>query len=101
MELTVIDADNEAHRIAYRHFEYANLLDLIINNFYSEIGECKGKGLCGTCIVEIINGELQSERCPDETFTLNVNGMTHPKYRLACQLPLDKKLNNLTFKEIG
>ena len=100
MEVTVIDQYNEVHKMTYRHLEYPSLMELIINSYYSEIGECKGRGLCGTCIVEVVKGKLKSERLSGEMHILKVNGREHPKYRLACQLTLDIKLNNLIFREI-
>ena len=58
MQVTVIDSDQTTYQIVYKKHEYANLMELMVNTFYSEIGACRGKGLCGTCCVKIIDGKI-------------------------------------------
>lgn len=100
MVVTVIDTDNETHEINFRHLEYSSLMELMVNTYFTEIGECRGRGLCGTCIVEVIGEELRADKSPDEEHILKVNDRNDPKYRLACQLILDKKIDTMIFKEI-
>lgn len=101
MEVTVIDIYEEIHKIPYRRYEYRSLMELIVNTYYSEIGECKGKGLCGTCIVEIIGEDINNSVSKEEHNTLKVNNKNYPQYRLACQLILDEKINNSIFKVVS
>ncbi|MEW7279831.1 2Fe-2S iron-sulfur cluster-binding protein [Aquimarina sp. 2201CG1-2-11] len=101
MKLTIIDFDNEIHLINYSRLEYPNLMELIVNTFYTEIGECKGRGLCGTCIVEIITGEIICNKSDQENHTLKIACKNTPRYRLACQIVLNKTLDNSVFKLVN
>lgn len=101
MNLTVLDSDNEIHHIAYVRLEYPSLMELISNTYYTEIGECKARGLCGTCIIEALAGYKEEAIGTQEKHTLEVNNAIEKKYRLACQILLDDKINGAFFKEIG
>lgn len=100
MNVTIIDIDNESHLIKYKRFEYPNLMELIVNTYYSEIGECKGKGLCGTCVLELVYGKFTNTLSKQEQHTLLVHKKGGKGFRLACQIVLDKNLDGLTFKVI-
>ena len=80
--------------------EYRNLMALITDKIYVEdFGECKGMGMCGTCVIEIIKTEnefLSFER--NEKATIKNTGITNPNYRLACQILVDEQLKNMTFR---
>ena len=99
MIVNVIDLDNKIHTLEYKRLEYPSLMELIINSYYSEIGECKGRGLCGTCIVELIRG---FEDQPVDTLEKNTLWAHNAdkKNRLACQISLDYKTNGAVFKEL-
>ena len=99
MTVNVIHIDNKIHALEYTRLEYPSLMDLIINTYYSEIGECKGKGLCGTCIVEVIKGFEDQMIMTQEKHTLKVHNATKNN-RLACQISLDNKINGAVFKEL-
>ena len=96
MQITVIDTANETHVIPFKRHEYASLMELIVNTCHDEIGECKGRGLCGTCVVEIGEGSFLKEQPNDkerEVFqTLNLEG---EQVRLACQLMLTQELDGV------
>ena len=97
MQVIIKDSCNEIYDIEYGYFEYPNLMELIVNTFYSEIGECKGRGLCGTCVVEIVDGNKNIAMDELEKYTLQVNEKEE-NHRLACQLLLDENINGSTFK---
>ncbi len=99
--INIIDAYNEVYKLSYRRFEYPNLMELIINNLYDDIGECLGRGLCGTCHVELVSDHVISEILDiNEKETLSKLNNTGINSRLACQIILDEKINNMTFKII-
>ena len=98
MVVNIIDINNKIHTLEYKRLEYPSLMELIINSYYTEIGECKGRGLCGTCIVEIIKGFDDQKIMELEKHTLKVNNATKNN-RLACQISLDNKINGAVFKE--
>jgi len=99
IQFILIDGD-EKYTVNTYNSEYRNLMVLINEKVYLEdFGECKGMGRCGTCIVEVINtgGELYSFDRNEEA-TIKKTGITNPNYRLACQILIDEKLANATFK---
>lgn len=100
MKVTIIDVDQETHTLAYSHLEYPNLMELIHSAYYSEMGECRGKGLCGTCMVQVISGNMGIPINEQEKQTLKVNGVIGEKYRLACQMMLNEDIDGNIFKEI-
>ena len=52
---------------------------------------CRGKGLCGTCTVEIESGDVAPLN-EIETKKLGSKLKEHPKLRLACQLEINDNL---------
>lgn len=100
MIVYVKDLENEMHSIEFKRLEYPSLMELIFNTYYTEMGECKGRGLCGTCVIEIIEGYEGQSMKAQERETLHVNDIRDKKYRLACQILLDDKINGAVFKEL-
>ena len=98
--VNIITTDNELISIPFRRFEYPNLMELIIDTTYEDIGECLGRGLCGTCHVKLQTGVLNDFIEPVERETLKKLNNIGTNSRLACQIILDEKINNLTFKII-
>jgi 2Fe-2S ferredoxin len=80
--------------------EYRNLMMLIFDKIYVEdFGECGGMGRCATCVVEIIESDHilpASDR--NESATIKKTGITDSNIRLACQIPVNELLNNITLK---
>lgn len=99
--VNIIDTYNEVYKISYRQFEYPNLMELIIDNLYDDIGDCLGRGLCGTCHVKLVSGECNYKVYENEKLTLSKLYNTDESSRLACQIILDKNINHTTFKIIS
>ena len=98
--VNIITSNNEFIEIPFNRFEYPNLMELVVDRYYEDIGECLGRGLCGTCHVKLIEGSLNDTKDISETKTLNQVNYVDNTSRLACQIILDEKINNLTFKII-
>ncbi len=99
IQFTLIDGEEE-HVVNTYTSEYRNLMVLINEKIYLEdFGECKGMGRCGTCVVEVIDndGGLHSFDRNEEA-TIKKTGITNPNYRLSCQILIDEKLTNATFR---
>jgi len=97
----LIDYDGVTTEVLTYEGEYRNLMVLIRDKvFFGYFGDCGGQGRCGTCVVEIIDAppELrQYER--NEAMTLQKNDITDTKYRLACQIYIERtRLNNAHFR---
>lgn len=101
MQVTVIDTDDNRYQIDYERWEYPNLMELITNTYYSEIGACRGRALCGTCIVKVIDGKTPKEaQSKQEKYTLIVNNSDEKEHRLSCQIVLDEQMHEAVFRVI-
>lgn len=98
--LITIEYEDEIHKLTTFTSEYRSLMHLIFDKIYTDdFGDCKGVGRCGTCIVEILNNITianQSDR--NEAATLSKLEHSTPTSRLACQILIDEKINNLHCK---
>lgn len=100
-QVHIITTNNSLIKIPFKRYEYPNLMELIVNTYYEDIGECLGRGLCGTCHVKLVKGTYQNPKDHTETNTLNHLYFTDETSRLACQILLDETIDNLTFKLIS
>lgn len=98
--LTIITSNNKRIEIPFKRFQYPNLMELIVDTYYEDIGECLGRGLCGTCHVKLLSGSINDRMEPVEIETLKNVYNYDSNSRLACQIMLDEKINNMTFKII-
>lgn len=99
--VTIILLDGESHTVSFRRHAYNNLMELIVNDLYENIGDCKGHAWCGTCHVELTVGELREDMTRDETMTLEKLSNTVSSSRLACQIMTDERINGMTFRVLG
>ncbi|SMP61616.1 ferredoxin, 2Fe-2S [Neorhodopirellula lusitana] len=129
--ITVILLDGQQHVVEFRRHAYNNLMELIVNELYENIGDCKGHAWCGTCHVEILTNEtvagetltgeavaseIQSGEIlenaalnappiepmtRDEVMTLGKLPNTVPSSRLACQIMVDELIDNAVFRVRG
>lgn len=83
--------------------EYRDLKCLIQDKLYTEeFGQCGGMGKCGTCLVEIsglTRGSASLIR--NETITLERMALSRPCIRLACHVPVNQDLSNLSIKVLS
>ncbi len=92
-----VDYNNELHILeAYPH-EYRSLMHFIFDRIYIEdFGDCRGMGRCGTCLVEILNHQYAGDDYQrNELTTLTRLGDVIPNTRLACQILVDERIDNL------
>lgn len=98
--LNIITTDNSLVNIPFRVFEYPNLMELIIDTYYEDIGECLGRGLCGTCHVKVVSGIMEHTMDFIEKETLSKTYNSDSNSRLACQIMLTRGIDTMTFKII-
>lgn len=97
--VTIIDTIDQVHEINFKHHEYRNLMELIVDNYYEEIGECRGRGMCRTCFVTIDEkSNIDKKRAHKISF---INSPHTMEYLFACQILVDENINNMTFKVLG
>ncbi|MGE5944685.1 MAG: 2Fe-2S iron-sulfur cluster-binding protein [Flavobacteriales bacterium] len=98
--VNIISTNNKQIEIPFKRFQYPNLMELIVDTYYEDMGECLGRGLCGTCHVKLQSGYINDRMEPVEKETLINLYNSDTNSRLACQIMLDEKINNMTFKII-
>lgn len=96
-KVTIIDEDGEKSTIDYSLFEYRNLMEMVVNEIWEDWGDCKGRAMCGTCHVEVIEGD-PGDLDPFEQHTIDVLPNKTERSRLACQIMVDSKIHNMIFK---
>ncbi len=99
-ELTLIDTIGKTHTVTYETGEYDNLMELIVNSFYEEIGDCRGRAWCGTCAVTLLSGKYCEQMDKEERLKLDELEKTSTM-RLSCQLLVDEKLNGTKWLVAG
>ncbi|MDY8138441.1 2Fe-2S iron-sulfur cluster-binding protein [Aquimarina sp. 2201CG5-10] len=101
-KIYITDTQGEYHSIKFIRNEYANLMELLINKLYEDIGDCKGRSLCGTCHIRIMTPNT-SIISPDalEQKTLNNQWKHYQNSRLACQIFLNEHINETHFEIVG
>ena len=97
-KLRIIDSEHEMHEISFEDNQYENLMELIVNEIYEEIGDCRGRAWCGTCHVSLFEQAVLEEKSPLEEDTLSHLSNLCPSSRLACQIDVDKEIDGLTVK---
>lgn len=90
--------DEVNYEIATFPNEYRNLMMLIFDRVSpDDFGECLGMGKCGTCLVEIVKGNV-TDFDRNENHTLSKIGMQNPNMRLSCQLLIDQQCDGMIVK---
>lgn len=95
--VVVIDEYQERFQFEYYENEYPSLMELIRDKMISDIGDCRGRVWCNTCVVEGLNKNVENRLISDqEKQLLNVLGIDN--VRLSCQLFLNENLHNTEWK---
>ena len=92
---------NDIFELSFLNQQYSDLRSLIVHRYPEEFGECKGRGLCGTCHVKVVSGSLCEPIDSTEREILKNLYNADENSRLACQIPLNENINNKTFKIIS
>mgnify|MGYP006199198437 CR=1 FL=1 len=94
----VIDELGEEKSLEFKIFEYRSLMDLVLNELWEEWGDCRGRAMCGTCHIEILEGKPGDEMESFESKTLEFLPNKTIQSRLACQITLDRSIHNMMFR---
>nr|MBC7611690.1 2Fe-2S iron-sulfur cluster binding domain-containing protein [Pseudopedobacter sp.] len=94
--------DGNSYFLQTTKHAYANLIVLLLNELTDEyFDDCKGMGKCGTCLIEILEGndDLKGQDRNEET-TLSKMNINQPNIKLACQLLVDESLKGIKIRII-
>ncbi len=95
-----VEYNGQLHLLETYTHGYRSLMHLIFDKIYIEdFGDCRGMGRCGTCLVAIAGFHQNVHNYErNELTTLGRLGKIMPDTRLACQILVDKRINNLYCK---
>lgn len=95
-ELTIIDENGESHKLVYKKHEYPSLMEMLRDVLLADIGDCRGRIWCNTCIVQSKMSIYENSMDADEQLLLKAIDL--PNTRLSCQLELDESLDQTTWE---
>lgn len=96
--LTYYDEFGDLCTATFSNNEYHNVMELLFDKYMEEWGDCKGRAWCGTCHIQIMEGEISTAMHEEEKNTLSKLDNSNAQSRLACQIPVNAQLNNIVFK---
>ena len=91
------DSSGVLSTLTFEPNETQNLMVFIVDALAEDIGDCRGRAWCGTCMVQQLKGAFKSNKIGDEQTILN----KYSEYfntRLACQIFLNADLHETTWK---
>lgn len=94
----IIDKKEQEATLPYEPYEYNSIMELLENEFLEDWGDCRGRAMCGTCHIEILEGNLYEEADDFECNTIEELPNQTTKSRLACQIIPDESIHNLKFR---
>ena len=95
---TYINEFDEACTAEFEINEYHSLMELLFDKYMEDWGDCRGRAWCGTCHIQVLEGNISEKMDADEKSTLSkIDGVTENS-RLACQIPVNADLHNLVFR---
>lgn len=76
-------------------------MDFIVDELLEEIGDCKGRAWCGTCIVKQVIGAYSSDIDQEESYVLKKYPNLNNDYiRLACQIEITAHLEGTCWEVV-
>lgn len=99
----IIDSLGDEHSIATEPMAYRSLMELIVNELLEDIGDCRGRAWCGTCIVKQIDNKNLDHSPIDKDEEILLNKFPNPQkdhIRLACQIEINQKLQDTTWQVV-
>lgn len=100
---TIIDSLGDKHSIEAEPMAYRSLMELIVNELWEDIGDCRGRAWCGTCIVKQIGESNYNTSQLDRDEEVLLAKFPNPQkdcIRLACQIEITQQLQNTTWEVV-
>ncbi|PZX53432.1 2Fe-2S ferredoxin [Algoriphagus ratkowskyi] len=95
---TLIDTIGKIHEIVTQQKSYPSLMELIVNELLEDIGDCKGRIWCGTCIVKQVKGSATGPIDTEEANLLSeYPNEDYASIRLSCQLEITSELEGTSW----
>lgn len=91
----------QQHQLFFEPNSYPNLMEFIRDQGIEDWGDCKGRAWCATCHIKIYSSNILNPMDKDEQNRLQQLSNLSSTSRLACQIPLDKKIHQRKMKYIG
>lgn len=97
IRFTIIDTVGDTHYVEVPPNAYRSLMEFIADELFDEIGDCRGRAWCGTCIVKQVSGNPMEIRVLGEDEMDLLEKYPNPEnahIRLSCQIQINAELEN-------
>lgn len=97
IRFTIIDTVGDTHNVEVPPYAYRSLMEFIADELFDEIGDCRGRAWCGTCIVRQISGnQMENVRLDEDEMDLLAKypNPENALIRLSCQIQINAELEN-------
>lgn len=99
IKFAVEDRQGDSQEIEIPEGINLNLMEVLKASEYPVLGTCGGMALCASCHVSFEEGLDNLDEPQDaELDMLDTLPVVYPNSRLACQVPVDEKLENACVK---
>lgn len=93
ISFSIIDTSGQKHFVEIKSHAHRSLMEFIVDELLEEIGDCKGRAWCGTCIVKQVAGADKGEIDLEESYLLEkYPNLNKDHIRLSCQLEITTEL---------
>tara|TARA_B100000965_G_C19307430_1_gene632938 strand:+ start:290 stop:604 length:315 start_codon:yes stop_codon:yes gene_type:complete len=101
INITIIDQDNNEHKIELDENCGLNLMEVCKTNDIDVEGVCGGMALCATCHCLVESNHKLEEKQDAEIAMLNQCFNLEKNSRLSCQIQVSKEIDGLNIRLIG
>jgi 2Fe-2S ferredoxin len=99
INITVLNKAGEERLLEVPEDMGLNLMEILKANEYNVLATCGGMAMCGTCHVQVLEGEDNLPSHSDaELDMLDTLPDATSTSRLSCQLYIDEKMDGAVFK---
>ena len=95
INIEITDREGKVHNLIGPTDINLNLMELIKLHELPVEGTCGGMAMCASCQVYVLNDIVSFKRSMDEQAMLDEAWHVKDNSRLACQIPITKKINGL------
>jgi len=96
-----VDSSECKHQLECGEKSYNSLMELIFDLGYEDWGDCKGRAWCATCHVKVSSPHKLDPLETEEQNRLAQLSNQIADSRLACQIPLNENIRNVTVEFVG
>ncbi|MDO6761791.1 2Fe-2S iron-sulfur cluster-binding protein [Tamlana sp. 2_MG-2023] len=97
-KIHIVDTNGDLNTLDFEPNTNQNLMVFITDVLAEDIGDCKGRAWCGTCMVQQLGGGFLTDKIISDEYEILSRFPEMANIRLACQIFLSADLHNTTWK---